>query len=382
MIIPRDTKEADPELESMSAPDESDGDDDDSDIDPYGNDDDETKTDPDFDNDNVKTDHLGKDIDIGKLLKGGLHDHHHDHFEDKRLPFDRSDEGIYEFLKMLRKRKIRILKKSTQNGRYVMIVDRRQNKPKTKEFDMMIPKMYNQQAEAYEKEQKQQSVNKDKDKDSKSKPKIKGKTKTKIDWRNFNPDYNLNEEERKKYEAMDDLYFFQPCKPFGDLIDYNTMIEILHLNTLQCLVPKPRDNDMDLNANDDNKKKDNEEETKFEVQDNNIQHNKEEYIGAGDSCKGNMFVVSFHILSVDEIRCYLYVDGKYMRIKISNDTDDGDDLERMLGKYIRSDSDDDVDLNNNNSREKYKDFAFNTLDVQFDQDYKWTQEQQAKSNRF
>ena len=118
--------------------------------------------------------------------------------------------------------------------------------------------------------------------------------------------------------------------------------------------------------------------------DDEEKHSEEEYIGANDSCKGYMFVVSFHILSVDEIRCHLYVDGKYMRIQRSNDTDDGDDLEQILGHYIRYDSDEDEDTNNNSnsfshSREKYKDFAFNTLDKKFDEDFKWVQSQGAKN---
>ena len=149
------------------------------------------------------------------------------------------------------------------------------------------------------------------------------------------------------------------------------MIEILHLNTLQCLLPRAKiSNSNNGNTNEDEKKNENENEN-----DMDYTPLAEEYIGAKYRCKGNMIVISFHLLSQDEIRCYLYVDGKYMRIKIGDNANESDDLEALLGFYIDSESykRDGDEYNPRGDESKYNDFAFNTHDQQFDEDFKWTQ---------
>ena len=83
-------------------------------------------------------------------------------------------------------------------------------------------------------------------------------------------------------ERPDLLHFFQPPQPHGDIIDGVAMTEAMHSDTLEYLLPA-------------------------------IEREKCP-IGARHLCGGKMFCISFHMLSKDEIKCYLYIDQKGIRL--------------------------------------------------------------------
>merc|ERR1712187_725840 len=92
----------------------------------------------------------------------------------------------------------------------------------------------------------------------------------------------------------------------------------------------------------------------------------EKFIGAKHFDKGEMICVSFHMLSEDEIRCYLYIDQKYMRINLGPNGR----LEQILKEYIQDTP--------SSSKEKapVKDdgtnvLEFKTNDPAFDKYYRW-----------
>eukprot|EP01084_Bolivina_argentea_P106154 190052_1 len=188
--------------------------------------------------------------DIGEMLQHGLFPKHHDSFHKNCIPLIRSDEGIHLFKESICNNKIDLFsqKHHMQNGRYVIIVDRRKGNPK-KSLPVITP--------------------------SKSKKKEQHNKTTTTD------------------DCSDYMYVFQPPKPYGEIIDYTTMVETLHLNTLECLIPKRPQHPLDEKNKED----------------------EEQFIGAKDVCQDTqMMCVSFHVLSQNEIRCYLYIDQKYMRI--------------------------------------------------------------------
>eukprot|EP00483_Globobulimina_turgida_P008338 UN08355 len=211
------------------------------------------------------------------MFSSGLLQKHFDHFYEQCIVLDRSDNGIKSFKKYLRGGNINIFKKSMQNGRYVIVVDRG--------------------GKHTYKKVKESAINFEEKKDS-----------------------DVVREQR------DYMYFFQPPKPYGDIIGYNRLIEILHLNTLQCLLPK-----INKRLNVHNEINDDEKSEKINL---NV---KEEFYGAKDLCNGEMLCISFHVLSEDEIRCYLYVDQKYLRIDL-----DENKLEEVLKCYIESISDSEI----------------------------------------
>merc|ERR1712048_642265 len=78
--------------------------------------------------------------------------------------------------------------------------------------------------------------------------------------------------DNEKKERHDCLYVFQPIREYGHCIDHDAMIESMHLNTLECLLP--------IIKNKNKQKRDDNFEEKF--------------IGAKHFDKGEMICVSFH----------------------------------------------------------------------------------------
>jgi len=100
-------------------------------------------------------------------------------------------------------------------------------------------------------------------------------------------------------------YFYQPPKPHGDLIDGVAMPEAMHSDTLDYLLPNKEDEPCP--------------------------------IGARHLCGGKMFCVSFHALSKDEIKCYLYIDQKCIRLNLV-EKQPLTDLMHILPHYFSDDS--------------------------------------------
>ena len=99
---------------------------------------------------------------------------------------------------------------------------------------------------------------------------------------------NMNKNESEKEYEKDVLYIFQPPIPFGDILSGIIMCESMHLKTLNYLLTPLK--------------------------------NKNEKIPIG--CKhligGKMFLLSFQMLSIDEIRCYLYLDQKCIKFEYND----------------------------------------------------------------
>eukprot|EP01083_Nonionella_stella_P254026 873496_1 len=119
--------------------------------------------------------------DIGEMLRNGLFTKHHGCFHMDCIPLIRNDEGIH-LLKEFQKYHV-------QNGRYVIIVDRREGNRK-QSSPVFTP-----------------SISGSKKEEQRNAPKT---------------------EDRGDY-----TYFFRPPTPYGEIIDYTTMVETLHLNTLR-----------------------------------------------------------------------------------------------------------------------------------------------------
>eukprot|EP00483_Globobulimina_turgida_P002727 UN02732 len=60
-------------------------------------------------------------------------------------------------------------------------------------------------------------------------------------------------------------------------------------------------------------------------------------IGARHLCGGKMFCISFHMMSKDEVKCYLYLDQKFMKIEL-NRGKPITDLMRILPHYFDDDT--------------------------------------------
>merc|ERR1712228_761506 len=300
MIFPKNTKNT---IDDTLDDTDDDDDDDDDDEDDMKSDEfdelDDDRPDADYDHpmlgdmvDSNKPRQKKDEYDIGDMLMS-MNKKHYDHFYENCIPFDRSDDGIKALQRFIKRKCIKPFKKSTQNGRYVFIVDRDGNHSqsfisKNKVYDVSLPQ--NEQKTDY-----------------------------------------------KAAKGKDYLYCFQPPKEYGHCIDHETMIEVLHLNTLDCLLPKTKNNDDDEN---------------------------EEFVGAKHFEKGEMLCVSFHILSDDEIRCYLYIDQKYMRINIGQNCY----LQEILKKYFQQQPSNEKTFK---QRENYNDFGISTNDPAFEDYFEW-----------
>jgi len=99
----------------------------------------------------------------------------------------------------------------------------------------------------------------------------------------------------------DYFYFYQPPKPYGDLIEGVAMDEAMHMNTLDYLLPPLETESCP--------------------------------IGARHLCGGNMFTMSFHFMRKDRVKCYLYLDQKCMSINLKKNHA-MTDLMRILPHYF------------------------------------------------
>merc|ERR1712087_476523 len=89
----------------------------------------------------------------------------------------------------------------------------------------------------------------------------------------------------KTEEAKNDaFYFFQPPKPYGDMIQGVAMAEAMQFSTLDFLMPA-------------------------------LSHEPCP-IGARHLCGGAMFCVSFHLMSSEEMKCYLYIDQSCIKVEL------------------------------------------------------------------
>eukprot|EP01084_Bolivina_argentea_P296500 510667_1 len=59
-------------------------------------------------------------------------------------------------------------------------------------------------------------------------------------------------------------------------------------------------------------------------------------IGASHLCGGKMFCISFHMMSKDEVKCYLYIDQKCMKIELK-EKNPITELMRILPHYFHDD---------------------------------------------
>ena len=100
------------------------------------------------------------------------------------------------------------------------------------------------------------------------------------------------------------LYLFQPPKPHGDIIHGVAMAEAMHSDTLEYLLPAIKGEKCP--------------------------------IGARHLCGGKMFCISFHMLSKDEIKCYLYIDQKCIRLNL-NQNQPLTELMHILPHYFDDD---------------------------------------------
>ena len=120
---------------------------------------------------------------------------------------------------------------------------------------------------------------------------------------------NLQGKKKEKEEndnvSKDFFYFFQPPKPFGDITHGIAMVESMHMNTLNYLLPALKSDPCP--------------------------------IGARHMCGGAMFCVSFHVMSKDEIKCYLYIDQKCTKIVLKQNAP-MNELKLILSQYFEDDS--------------------------------------------
>ena len=110
--------------------------------------------------------------------------------------------------------------------------------------------------------------------------------------------------ELKADGRRDLLYFFQPPKPHGDINHGVAMAEAMHSDTLEYLLPAIKGEKCP--------------------------------IGARHLCGGKMFCLSFHIMSMEQINCYLYIDQKCIRIHL-NESHPMMELMHILPHYFDDD---------------------------------------------
>ena len=108
-----------------------------------------------------------------------------------------------------------------------------------------------------------------------------------------------------KIKGHDLFYFFQPPKPYGDIIQGVAMAEAMHSDTLEYLLP--------------------------------AKEGEQCPIGARHLCGGKMLCVSFHLLSKEEIKCYLYIDQKCIRLNLT-EKQPLTELMRILPHYFEDET--------------------------------------------
>eukprot|EP01084_Bolivina_argentea_P137016 241312_1 len=150
----------------------------------------------------------------------------------------------------------------------------------------------------------------------------------------------------KNEQSIDYMYLFKPLNEYGNINGHKTMVEILHLNTLECLFPIINNDDSLLSQ--------------------------QKYVGAKHLCQGKMICISFHVLTDDKLRCYLYVDQKCTRINL-----DDTQLKKILEEYMQ-----DTAHDNDNIQQitQYDKFSFQAIDEIFDHDFKWVKSEITKAN--
>jgi len=114
-------------------------------------------------------------------------------------------------------------------------------------------------------------------------------------------EYDHHEEIKEK----DLFYYYQPPKPYGDIIQGVAMEEAMHSDTLEYLLPAIEGEDCP--------------------------------IGARHLCGGKMMCVSFRMMSSDEIKCYLYIDQKCIRLNLKYGQP-LTDLMRILPHYFEDEN--------------------------------------------
>eukprot|EP01084_Bolivina_argentea_P260011 438958_1 len=206
--------------------------------------------------------------------------HHKDHFAHFAVGVPPKGNARKNLERKLDKR-VKLLNK-TQHGRYVIIIDREGHRTE---------KLY-KETWLQQKKKKQQN---DKPKHS---PFLKRKSTTKLLV------LDGTEEHKNDNEKDDCFYFFQPPKPYGDIIEGIAMSEAMHMNTLDFLIPALK-----------------------------TEHCP---IGARHLCGGKMFCISFHMMSKDEQKCYLYIDQSCMKIDLKEKRPITD-LMRILPHYFKDD---------------------------------------------
>eukprot|EP01084_Bolivina_argentea_P293105 504073_1 len=170
--------------------------------------------------------------------------------------------------------------------------------------------------------------------------------------RDGNHSKTVEKENAKVKESNDYMYFFHPPKQYGNINRHNIMTEILHLNTLECILPIINTKMNESSINEEN-------------------YLKQKYIGGKNLCEGKMLCFSFHILSDDVIRCYLYVDQKYVRINLIEEY-----MKIILEEYIRNTNSNTIHTQTNGS--KYDKFAIQTIDTTFDNHFRWVKNEILK----